>query len=71
MEEYIKIYEECKDNKIFLEQLVKQHKDMNKLCETSCNTIRIMTLILDNDVKVYLNSILYMYQLNLTFLYYL
>ena len=38
-----KYYEECKDNKIFLEQLVKQHKDMNKLCETSCNTIRIMT----------------------------
>lgn len=34
---------ECKEQKIFLEELVKQHKDMNKLCDTSCNTIRIVT----------------------------
>ena len=36
-------YEECKENQIFLEEVVKQHKDLNKLCDTSCNTIRIMT----------------------------
>lgn len=36
-------YENCKTSKIFLEDLVEQHKDLNKLCSTSCNTIRIMT----------------------------
>lgn len=36
-------YEDCKNNQIFLEEVVKQHKDLNKLCDTSCNTIRIMT----------------------------
>lgn len=36
-------YEECKNNKIFLEQVVKQNKELNKMCPTSCNTIRIMT----------------------------
>lgn len=36
-------YEECKSNQIFLEEVVKQHKDLNKMCDTSCNTIRIMT----------------------------
>ncbi len=41
IEEY---YNECKLNKIFLEQLVVQHKSMNELCEKSCNTMRIMTL---------------------------
>ena len=30
-------------NRIFLEELVKQHPDMNKLCEKSVNTMRIMT----------------------------
>lgn len=30
-------------NRIFLEELVKQHSDMNKLCEKSVNTMRIMT----------------------------
>lgn len=40
IEEY---YNYCKDNRIFLEEVVKQNKELNKLCETSCNTIRIMT----------------------------
>lgn len=40
IEEY---YNYCKDNKIFLEEVVKQHKELNKLCDASCNTIRIMT----------------------------
>lgn len=30
-------------NRTFLEELVKQHPDMNKLCEKSVNTMRIMT----------------------------
>lgn len=38
-----KYYEDCKDQRIFLEDVITQHKDMNKLCDTSCNTIRIMT----------------------------
>ncbi len=36
-------YENCKKNKIFLEELVIQHDEMNKLCKNSCNTMRIMT----------------------------
>ena len=40
IEEY---YNYCKENRIFLEEVVKQHKELNKLCPTSCNTIRIMT----------------------------
>lgn len=38
-----KYYEDCKENRIFLEEVVKQNKEMNKLCEASCNTIRIIT----------------------------
>ena len=30
-------------NRIFLEELVKQHPEMNKLCDKSVNTMRIMT----------------------------
>lgn len=36
-------YEECKNNRIFLEEVVKQHKELDRLCKASCNTIRIMT----------------------------
>lgn len=36
-------YDYCKNNRIFLEEVVKQHDELNKLCPTSCNTIRIMT----------------------------
>ncbi len=38
-----KYFEECKENRIFLEELVQQHPDMNVLCPTSVNTARIMT----------------------------
>jgi len=38
-----KYYEDCKENRIFLEECVKQCKELNKLCDKSCNTIRIMT----------------------------
>ena len=36
-------FDECVEKKVFLEQLVFQHPDMNKLCPTSVNTARIMT----------------------------
>lgn len=36
-------YNHCKENRIFLEQLVHQHPDMNRLCPASVNTARIMT----------------------------
>lgn len=38
-----KFYEYLKENRMFLEELIKQHKQMNLLCNTSVNTIRIMT----------------------------
>ncbi len=37
-------YDHAAENRIFLEELVKQHPDMNVLCPTSVNTIRMMTL---------------------------
>ena len=36
-------FENAIKNRIFLEELVKQHPDMNKLCSKSVNTMRIMT----------------------------
>jgi len=39
-EEYFK---KAIENRIFLEELVKQHQDLNKLCDKSVNTIRAMT----------------------------
>ncbi len=36
-------FQECIDNRIFLEELVVQHPDMNVLCPKSVNTMRIMT----------------------------
>ncbi|MGM9834215.1 MAG: sugar-transfer associated ATP-grasp domain-containing protein [Bacilli bacterium] len=36
-------YNYCQKNRIFLEDVVKQHKEMNRMCAASCNTIRIMT----------------------------
>lgn len=38
-----KYYNECKENRIFLEEVVSQNKELNRLCPASCNTIRIMT----------------------------
>lgn len=40
IEEY---FNYCKENRIFLEDVIVQHKEMNRLCASSCNTIRIMT----------------------------
>lgn len=40
IEEY---FEECKKSRIFLEEVIKQNKELDKLCSASCNTIRIMT----------------------------
>lgn len=34
-----------KDNRMFLEELIIQHKKMNNLCASSVNTIRIMTFV--------------------------
>ena len=36
-------FDECIKNRIFLEELVVQHPEMNKLCDKSVNTMRIMT----------------------------
>lgn len=36
-------FEQCIQNRIFLEELVVQHPEMNILCATSVNTMRIMT----------------------------
>lgn len=36
-------FDECVANRVFLEQLVIQHPDMNRLCPASVNTARIMT----------------------------
>ncbi len=36
-------FEHCIRNRIFLEQLVVQHPQMNVLCPTSVNTMRVMT----------------------------
>lgn len=36
-------FENAIKNRIFLEELVKQHPEMNKLCSKSVNTMRIMT----------------------------
>ena len=36
-------FEECVANRVFLEQLVIQHPEMNRLCPASVNTARIMT----------------------------
>lgn len=36
-------YDYAKENRIYLEELVSQHPDMDKLCPASVNTIRFMT----------------------------
>jgi hypothetical protein len=36
-------FEQCIQNRIFLEEVVIQHPDMNVLCPTSVNTMRVMT----------------------------
>ncbi len=36
-------FEDCVANRVFLEQVIQQHPDMNVLCPSSVNTARIMT----------------------------
>lgn len=36
-------FDECAANRVFLEQLVIQHPEMNRLCPASVNTARVMT----------------------------
>ena len=36
-------FDKCIENRIFLEELVVQHPEINKLCDKSVNTMRIMT----------------------------
>lgn len=38
-----KYYEDCKNNQIFLEEVISQHEDLNRLCDKSCNTLRVIT----------------------------
>lgn len=39
-------------NRIFMEEVVKQHHEMNKLCEKSVNTMRIMTFNDHNNPRI-------------------
>ena len=39
-------------NRMFLEELIVQHKKMNSLCKTSVNTIRIMTFVNNGKSEV-------------------
>lgn len=47
-----KFYDYLKENRMFLEQLIHQHKQMNQLCNTSVNTIRIMTFVNNNKSEI-------------------
>jgi len=40
-----KFFTYLKDNRMFLEELIVQHKKMSTLCPSSVNTIRIMTFV--------------------------
>ena len=46
-------YDHAKENRIYLEELVTQHPDVNVLCPASVNTIRMMTYN-DNGTPVFL-----------------
>jgi len=47
--EYLKYLE---DNRMFLEELIVQHKNMNNLCSSSVNTLRIMTFVNNNKSEI-------------------
>ena len=47
--EFLKYLEE---NRMFLEELIIQHKKMSSLCESSVNTIRIMTFANNNKSEI-------------------
>lgn len=40
------------NNRMFLEELIVQHKKMNMLCPTSVNTLRIMTFVNNNRSEI-------------------
>jgi len=40
------------DYRMFLEELIKQHKKINLLCPTSVNTLRIMTFVNNNRSEI-------------------
>lgn len=40
------------DNRMFLEELIVQHKKMNILCPSSVNTIRVMTFVNNNKSEI-------------------
>lgn len=50
-------YEKLKSKNLFIEEVVKQHKDMAKLSPTSCNTIRIMTLNLEGKTEIFMAAV--------------
>ena len=41
-----------KDNRMFLEELIIQHKKMNTLCPSSVNTLRVMTFVNNNRSEI-------------------
>lgn len=41
-----------KDNRMFLEELIVQHKKMNTLCSSSVNTLRVMTFVNNNKSEI-------------------
>lgn len=45
-------YKDMVNNRLFIEELIIQHKDMNKLCDKSVNTIRVMTFVNNNEVEI-------------------
>ena len=50
--ELVKFFDELKEDNLIFQEAVKQSKETAKLHPDSLNTIRIMTLILDGEVKV-------------------
>ncbi|MDD4027713.1 MAG: sugar-transfer associated ATP-grasp domain-containing protein [Bacilli bacterium] len=45
-------YNNLLNNRLFIEELIIQNKDMNKLCDKSVNTIRVMTFVNNNEVEI-------------------
>lgn len=50
--EYCKIYDYCKDNKMIIEELVKQHNDLESFNPDSVNTLRIIVLLDAKDSPI-------------------
>ncbi len=47
-----KFYDSLIKDRLFLEELIIQHPDMNKLCKSSVNTIRVMSFVHNNEVEI-------------------